>query len=107
MTDHHAIIPTVEIARTDLSELPSGERDVPTPILCKAPFCHGTDAPVRGGDGGSGLPGVFVYGKGKNRFTGRMERGGTPLPHGIERIRAGGWRRHGRFPPYAAGRTDF
>lgn len=28
VTDHHAIIPTVEIARTDLSELPSGERDV-------------------------------------------------------------------------------
>ena len=26
VTDHHAIIPTVEIARTDLSELPSGER---------------------------------------------------------------------------------
>lgn len=30
VTDHHAIIPTVEIARTDLSELPSGERDVLT-----------------------------------------------------------------------------
>lgn len=28
VTDHHAIIPTVEIARKDLSELPSGERDV-------------------------------------------------------------------------------
>ena len=28
VTDHHAIIPTVEIARMDLSELPSGERDV-------------------------------------------------------------------------------
>ena len=28
VTDHHAIIPTVEIARTDLSELPSGERNV-------------------------------------------------------------------------------
>lgn len=28
VTDHHAIIPTVEIARTDLAELPSGERDV-------------------------------------------------------------------------------
>ena len=28
VTDHHAIIPTVEIARTDLSALPSGERDV-------------------------------------------------------------------------------
>lgn len=30
VTDHHAIIPTVEIARTDLSELPSGERNVLT-----------------------------------------------------------------------------
>ena len=28
VTDHHAIIPTVEIARADLSELPSGEREV-------------------------------------------------------------------------------
>lgn len=28
VTDHHAIIPTVEIARTDLTSLPSGERDV-------------------------------------------------------------------------------
>lgn len=28
VTDHHAIIPTVEIARTNLSALPSGERDV-------------------------------------------------------------------------------
>ena len=28
VTAHHAIIPTVEIARTDLSALPSGERDV-------------------------------------------------------------------------------
>ena len=38
VTDHHAIIPTVEIARTDLSELPSGERDVlmliATRLLC-------------------------------------------------------------------------
>ena len=33
VTDHHAIIPTVEIARTDLSELPSGERDVLTLLL--------------------------------------------------------------------------
>ena len=28
VTDHHAILPTVEIARTDLSALPAGERDV-------------------------------------------------------------------------------
>ncbi len=28
VTDHHAIIPTVEIAKMDLSDLPAGERDV-------------------------------------------------------------------------------
>ena len=107
VTDHHAINPysgDCPDGSIGASFRGAGCADAD---CCKAPFCHGTDAPVRGGDGGSGLPGVFVYGKGKNRFTGRMERGGTPLPHGIERIRAGGWRRHGRFPPYAAGRTDF
>ena len=35
VTDHHAIIPTVEITRTDLSELPSGERDVLTLIAAR------------------------------------------------------------------------
>lgn len=35
VTDHHAIIPTVEIAWTDLSELPSGERDVLTLIAAR------------------------------------------------------------------------
>ena len=35
VTDHHAIIPTVEIARTDLSELPFGERDVLTLIAAR------------------------------------------------------------------------
>ena len=35
VTDHHAIIPTVEISRTDLSELPSGERDVLTLIAAR------------------------------------------------------------------------
>lgn len=35
VTDHHAIIPTVEIARTDLSALPSGERDVLTLIAAR------------------------------------------------------------------------
>ena len=35
VTDHHAIIPTVEIARTDLSELPLGERDVLTLIAAR------------------------------------------------------------------------
>ena len=44
VTDHHAIIPTVEIARTDLSELPSGERDVLTllavRLLCATTQVH-------------------------------------------------------------------
>ena len=35
VTDHHAIIPTVAIARTDLSELPSGERNVLTLIAAR------------------------------------------------------------------------
>ncbi len=35
VTDHHAIIPTAEIARTDLSALPSGERDVLTLIAMR------------------------------------------------------------------------
>ena len=35
VSDHHAIIPTVEIARTDLSALPSGERDVLTLIAAR------------------------------------------------------------------------
>ena len=35
VTDHHAIIPTAEISRTDLSELPSGERDVLTLIAMR------------------------------------------------------------------------
>ena len=35
VTDHHAIIPTAEIARTDLSGLPSGERDVLTLIAAR------------------------------------------------------------------------
>ena len=33
--DHHAIVPTAEIARTDLSGLPSGERDVLTLIAAR------------------------------------------------------------------------
>lgn len=48
VTDHHAIIPTVEIARTDLSELPSGERDVLTLIaarlLCATAQAHRFEA---------------------------------------------------------------
>lgn len=35
VTDHHAIIPTVEISRTDLTELPSGERDILTLITAR------------------------------------------------------------------------
>ena len=48
VTDHHAIIPTVEIARTDLSELPSGERDVLTllavRLLCATTQVHQFEA---------------------------------------------------------------
>ena len=43
VTAHHAIIPTVEIARTDLSELPSGERDVLT-LLAVRLLCATTQA---------------------------------------------------------------
>lgn len=43
VTDHHAIIPTVEIARTDLSELPTGERDVLT-LLAVRLLCATTQA---------------------------------------------------------------
>lgn len=43
VTDHHAIIPTVEIARIDLSELPSGERDVIT-LLAVRLLCATTQA---------------------------------------------------------------
>lgn len=43
VTDHHAIIPTVEIARIDLSELPSGERDVLT-LLAVRLLCATTQA---------------------------------------------------------------
>ena len=56
----------------------------------KTALCHGPGAPVRGGDGGSGLPGSFLYSKGKNHIADRMEGSGTPLPHGIERIQTGG-----------------
>ena len=48
VTDHHAIIPTVEIARTDLSVLPTGERDVLTLIamrlLCATAQTHRFEA---------------------------------------------------------------
>ena len=48
VTDHHAIIPTVEIARTDLFALPSGERDVLTLIamrlLCATGQTHRFEA---------------------------------------------------------------
>ena len=48
VTDHHAIIPTFEIARTDLSELPSGERDVLTllavRLLCATTQVHRFEA---------------------------------------------------------------
>ena len=48
VTDHHAIIPTMEIARTDLDSLPSGERDVLTLIaarlLCATAQAHKFEA---------------------------------------------------------------
>ena len=48
VTDHHAIIPTVEIARTDLASLPSGERDVLTLLaarfLCATAQAHKFEA---------------------------------------------------------------
>ena len=43
VTDHHAIIPTVEIARTDLTALPCGERDVLT-LLAVRLLCATTQA---------------------------------------------------------------
>ena len=43
VTDHHAIIPTVEIAQTDLTELPSGERDVLTLLVVRL-LCATTQA---------------------------------------------------------------
>lgn len=43
VTDHHAIIPTVEIARTDLAALPCGERDVLT-LLAVRLLCATTQA---------------------------------------------------------------
>ena len=48
VTDHHAIISTVEIARTDLASLPSGERDVLTLLaarfLCATAQAHKFEA---------------------------------------------------------------
>jgi len=48
VTEHHAIIPTVEIARTDLASLPSGERDVLTLLaarfLCATAQAHKFEA---------------------------------------------------------------
>ena len=48
VTDHHAIIPTVEIARTNLASLPSGERDVLTLLaarfLCATAQAHKFEA---------------------------------------------------------------
>ncbi len=35
VSDHHAIIPTMELARADLSALPAGERNVLTLIACR------------------------------------------------------------------------
>ena len=90
VTDHHAIIPTVEIARTDLSELPSGERDVLTLIaarlLSATAQAHRFEAVTAVLD----CWGHSFTAKGKTELQGRMEGSGTPLPHGIETIQPGG-----------------
>lgn len=48
VTDHHAIIPTDEIAKTDLTTLPSGERDIlnlaAVRLLCAAAPVHSFEA---------------------------------------------------------------
>ena len=48
VTDHHAIIPTVEISKTDLSELPKGERAVldliAVRLLCATAQPHSFEA---------------------------------------------------------------
>ena len=48
VTDHHAIIPTIEIAKTDLASLPSGERDVlmliAARLLCATAQAHKFEA---------------------------------------------------------------
>lgn len=48
VTDHHAILPTVEIARTDLSALPAGEKDVlmllSARLLCATSQAHRFEA---------------------------------------------------------------
>ena len=80
VTDHHAIIPTVEIARTDLSELPSGERDVLT-LLAVRLLCATTQANRFEADRYIGLPGTYFYGKRKDHLTVRLERGGTDSPY--------------------------
>mgnify|MGYP007132323220 CR=1 FL=1 len=46
VTDHHAIIPTVEIARTDLSELPSGGAGCAYPACRQTALCHNAGKPV-------------------------------------------------------------
>lgn len=48
VTDHHAVIPTAEITRTDLSTLPAGEKDVLTLVaarlLCATDQAHRFEA---------------------------------------------------------------
>ncbi len=39
VTDHHAILPTVEIARTDLSALPAGEKRRTCASFCPFTVC--------------------------------------------------------------------
>lgn len=84
VTDHHAIIPTVEIARTDLASLPSGERDVLTLLaarfLCATAQAHKFEAVTASLD----CAGYNFLAKGKTVLQDGVERGGPPLPHGAE-----------------------
>lgn len=86
VTDHHAIIPTVEIARTDLSELPSGERDVLTLIaarlLCATAQAHRFEAVTAVLDCG----GHSFTAKGKTVLQTGWKEVERPLPHGAETV---------------------
>ena len=75
VTDHHAIIPTIEISKTDLGALPSGECDILNLIACRL-LCAA--APVH----------IFettaaVLGCGGNKFT---AKGKTVITEGWKAI---------------------
>ena len=84
VTDHHAIIPTVEIARTDLSELPSGERNVLTLIaarlLCATAQANRFETVTAVLD----CEGYFFTAKGKTILQAGWKEVERLLPHGLE-----------------------